>query len=53
MTHLFLWRNFETSEDPLTFAMTRVNMGDRPSSAIAQAALQKAAEEAQHNFKCQ
>ena len=46
MTHLFLWRNFETSDEPLTFAMTRVNMGDRPSSAIAQAALQKTAEEA-------
>lgn len=49
MTHLFLWRDFENKE-PDTFAMTRVNMGDRPSSAIAQSALQKTAEEALQNY---
>ena len=45
MTHLFLWRNLREDSHPKTYAMTAVNMGDRPSSAIAQIALRKTAEE--------
>jgi len=33
-------------EKPATFAMTAVNMGDRPAAAIAQTALRMTAEEA-------
>ena len=43
MTHLFLWRNLDQSKEVKTYAMTKVNMGDRPSSAIAQTVLQKTA----------
>lgn len=46
MTHLFLWRDLDISKEPTTYAITRVNMGDRPSSAIAQTALRKTAEDA-------
>ena len=46
MTHLYLWRDFNTEEAPQTYAMTAVNMGDRPSATIAQVALRKTAEEA-------
>jgi len=45
MTHLFLWRNLECDKKPETYAMTVVNMGDRPAAAIAQSALRKTAEE--------
>ena len=45
LTHLFLWRNFDTGRPPDTYAMTKVNMGDKPSSCIAQCALQRTAEE--------
>ena len=48
MTHLFLWRNLKEDCAPTTYAMTAVNMGDRPSSAIAQIALRKTAEEARN-----
>ena len=44
MTHLFLWRNLETNREPDTYAMTAVNMGDRPSATIAITALKKTAE---------
>ena len=44
MTHLFLWRNC-TESHPKTYAMTAVNMGDRPSATIAQVALRKSAEQ--------
>ena len=50
MTHLFLWRNFEIDRSPKTYAMTAVNMGDRPSATIAQVALRKTAEEAAEEF---
>ena len=50
MTHLFLWRNLETAEQPKTYAMTVVNMGDRPASAIAQTALRMTAEEAEEEY---
>ena len=46
MTHLFLWRDFNTDIKPKTYAITAVNMGDQPASAIAQTALRKTAEEA-------
>ena len=44
MTHLFLWRNCAVESHPKTYAMTAVNMGDRPSATIAQVALRKSAE---------
>ena len=50
MTHLFLWRNLRTDCYPTTYAMTAVNMGDRPSSTIAQIAMRKSAEEAATEF---
>ena len=43
MTHLFLWRNLDITIPPTTHAITAVNMGDRPSSAIAQIALRETA----------
>ena len=46
MMHLFLWRGLQTDEMPKTYAITAVNMGDRPASAIAQTALRKTALEA-------
>ena len=41
MTHLFLWRNLDENKDPDEYAITAVNFGDRPSAAVAIAALQK------------
>ena len=46
MTHLFLWRDLQTDQSPKAYAITAVNMGDRPASAIAQTALRKTALEA-------
>ena len=43
MMHLFLWR-FYKNVKPTVFAITALNMGDKPSSAIAQVCLRKAAE---------
>jgi len=45
MVHLFLWRDCETASSIDTYAITAVNMGDRPSATIAQVALRKTAEE--------
>ena len=50
MTHLFLWRDMQVKEKPATFAMTAVNMGDRPAAAIAQRALRMTAEEAAEDY---
>ena len=50
MTHLFLWRNLQSFKKPDTYAMTVVNMGDRPAAAIAQTALRKTAEESSSRF---
>ena len=50
MTHLFLWRDCDERIEPTTYAMTALNMGDRPSAAIAQIALQKTAKEALPTF---
>ena len=44
MVHLFLWRDFQLDNEPDTYAMTVVNMGDKPSATIAQIALRKTAE---------
>ena len=46
MTHLFLWRDLKEEQEPNTYAITAVNMGDRPAAAIAQTALRRTAEEA-------
>ena len=43
MMHLFLWR-FHENVHPSIFAITALNMGDKPSSAIAQICLRKSAE---------
>jgi len=50
MTHLFLWRDLQSDCDPTTYAMTVVNMGDRPSATIAQVALRMSAEEDTSTF---
>ena len=50
MTHLFLWRNCDSDAKPTTYAITAVNMGDRPSATIAQIALHKTAEAAAKQF---
>ena len=50
MMHLFLWRDLNTEQKPSTYAMTAVNMGDRPAAAIAQTALRETAIEAQEKF---
>ena len=42
-THRFLWRNFEQRK-PDVYAITRVNMGDRPAAAISSEAIKKSAE---------
>ena len=44
MLHLFLWQEGDGEGEPDIFAITTVNMGDRPSATIAQAALKKTAE---------
>ena len=50
MTHLFLWRDIKTDKKPSTYAITAVNMGDRPASAIAQTALKLTANQAQEKY---
>ena len=48
--HRFLWRNLEDNRDPDEYIMERVNMGDRPSPAIATEALYKTAELHEHKY---
>ena len=43
MMHLFLWRDCNENIKPDVFAMTVLNMGNKPSSAIAQMCLKEAA----------
>ena len=50
MTHLFLWRKCDSSVEPTVYAMTALNMGDKPSATIAQVALRKSAESAQDAY---
>ena len=51
MMHLFVWRNCSDQNPIETYAMTAVNMGDRPSATIAQLALKKTAEIEQENTR--
>ena len=51
MVHLFLWRDMDSQRTPDVYAITVVNMGDKPSAAIAQLALRKAAEMAPESKK--
>ena len=44
MMHLFLWRDCNESIKPKIYAMTVLNMGNKPSSAIAQICLREAAQ---------
>ena len=48
--HRFLWRHLDVAREPETYAITRVNMGDRPASAIATEALRATAEMCQQEF---
>ena len=48
--HRFLWRGMRTGEDPKTYYMKVVNMGDRPSATIATVALKKTAELGKDKF---
>ncbi len=48
--HRFLWRGMRTGEDPKTYCMKVVNMGDRPSATIATMALKKTAELGKDKF---
>ena len=50
LMHLFLWRDLDQNIAPKTYAITVVNMGDRPSAAIAQTALRKSAEAAERVY---
>ena len=50
MMHLFLWRNCDPNEPVSTYAVTTVNMGDKPSATIAQVALRRTAEMAKAQF---
>ena len=47
ITHLFLWRDLVTEKEPGTYAITAVNMRDRPLATIAIVALKKTAERKQ------
>ena len=51
MVHLFLWRDMDTSREPETYAITVVNMGDKPAAAIAQIALRDSADKAPDELK--
>ena len=43
MVRLFLWRDLDQEREPEVYAITKLNMGDKPSAAIAQIALQETA----------
>ena len=43
-THLYLWRNLDPGSEMKTYAMTVLNMGDRPSQCAAIVSLQKTAD---------
>ena len=50
MTHRFLWRDLEDEREPNTYVMTSVNMGNRPSGAIAIIVLRETAEMSKDEF---
>ena len=41
--HRFLWRDMNTMENPKSYVITRVNMGDKPAPVISAKAIQKTA----------
>ena len=43
-THRFLWRELDSSRPPDIYAVTRVNMGDKPAGTISTEALYRTAE---------
>ena len=45
--HHYVWRNFETSQDPDVYLKTVLTFGDKPALAMAQIALQKTAKKSQ------
>ena len=49
-THLFLWRDMDTSKDPEIYKMNKVSFGDKPAGAIAILALRKTAEMFVQNY---
>ena len=50
MMHLFLWRDLDERRYPETYAIQVVNFGDRPSGAIALAALRETANKFKEEF---
>ena len=48
--HRFLWRNLEQDKEPETYVITKVNMGDRPASAIATEAMFLTADRFEETF---
>ena len=50
MMHLFLWRDCNDNIRPQTYAMTVLNMGNKPSSAISQICLREAAKESSEQY---
>ena len=48
--HRFLWRDMQVDQEPKTYCMRVVNMGDRPSATIATVALKKTAELGKDQF---
>ena len=42
--HRFLWRDLDAKRDPDIYVIQRMNMGDRPATAIATEALKATAE---------
>ena len=50
ITHKFLWRGLDVTRKPQTYVMTAVNMGDKPSAAMAMVALQKTAQRKEREY---
>ena len=50
MLHLFLWRDLKDKEQPDTYAIQVVNFGEKPSGAIALAALRETANKFKNEF---
>ena len=48
--HRFLWRDMDTNKEPDIYVIQRVNMGDKPASAIAMEALKMTTELQESKF---
>ena len=48
--HRFLWRNMDLNKSPDVYIKTVLTFGDKPAPAMAQTALRKTAEAAEHRF---